>query len=93
MLSILAKDEQNGIWFKSDQYLTEITDAFFFYVTKSWFREKYTLWARQEVRYYSYVSARWETKNRDFKIGIYRTAPSASIALEEVMKFKNINPM
>jgi hypothetical protein len=93
---ILGKDPQGRCWFKSDQYLTDITDSTFFYVKKvGWWRQYWHLIAvivkrpayyRDNVNMRGYVPAVTEEK----VLGHYDKEISASLAMEELMRLKGI---
>jgi hypothetical protein len=79
----------NRIWFKSDQMLSDVTDAVEFRVTKSWFTNKFKVQAAFKV-YASWDGKqvfRWKT------IGIYKSADTASNALTHAMHIKGIVPI
>lgn len=86
-LDVLGKDPDGKIWFKSDQKLTDITDAFNFYVETMWPRiwfipGSYCLWAK-----YKSVTGRTNKKT----LGWYPNAREASRALEEIWRLRQID--
>ena len=98
MISTLGKDRDGKYWFKSDQFLTNITTSTFFFVrTKGWFKKSYLLFARRkgDVRYYNWdqMGYRYRTGEINQLIGIYTSPSQASMALEQVMKLLEITPL
>ena len=92
MTSVVAKDRQNRQWFKSDQNITDITQAIKFYVKKSLFRSKYRLYAmhtehRNEFNIFIGFS---ERKNIHTLIGTYDSKEEASVALGEILEAKGM---
>ena len=103
MDAIAGKDAQGNYWFKSDQSLTDVSDASYFYVhaSSSWFtrwkKPKYKLYARyfKKVRVWNSYYSQHENVQRqtDKVIGTYKSEFAASLALEEVMKIKKIKEL
>ena len=95
--STIGKDEEGRYWFKSDCYLTDVTDAHEFYVeaTGLFTWKKWLLYASVVKRpgYYrddenkrGYVPPIIETK----QLGEYPTQAKASFALDQLMRLKKI---
>lgn len=94
--SILGKDPQGRYWFKSDQRLTDITDASSFYVQHSgWFKKTWELMAvymkraayyRDNVAMRGFVPAITE----HVSLGFFDRHNAASMALEQLMHIKEI---
>ena len=101
-MDAIAGVAPNGeYWFKSNQYLTNLTHAVHFYVKPPsyvfFWRRRYRLRAKFSVPYrrwsdtYSrYVEDRY-TEHKT--IGAYRTEASASLALGEVMKILKLKEL
>lgn len=93
---VIGKDPEGRVWFKSDQCLTDITEATDFYVQQvGWWRKKWQLVAvyikrpayfRDNVNQRAYVPALTEEK----VLGEYEKGTSASLALEELMRLRGI---
>jgi hypothetical protein len=95
--AIIGKDPNGRYWFKSDQCLTDITEATDFYVEKVgvWKWKNWRLVAvyvkrpayyRDNVNQQGYVKALIENK----VLGYYDRHTAASLALEELMRIKDI---
>lgn len=87
MVSVVAKDRTNSLWFKSDQKITDITRAKSFYVKKSLFRSEYRLYAthteyRNEFNVFLGFS---ELKDIHTLIGTYDSKEEASAALTDIL--------
>lgn len=103
-MSVIGRDNKNRIWFKSDWFLSDVTDAIKFYVEDCCF-----LWSRwfclyakvpynQELHGIIKDSNGYQKnpKYYDLKIGWYKTLSSASMAMESLMIVKGIeeiNPL
>ena len=95
-MSIIGVDSEGRVWFKSDQNLTDITDAVDFHVRAyGVWKKKYYLIATIVNRpaYYrdaenqrGYVPPITESKT----IGVYEKQSSISNALDNVMRLKEI---
>ena len=101
-MSILGKDQKGRIWFKSDWFLSDITDAIDFFVVDDSF-----LWYRW-VKLCAKVpfnkdfhgaqyrgnghggTEEYTPKYYDQIIGWYRSVPQASLALENLMPLLGI---
>ena len=96
---VIGKDPQGRIWFKSDQCLSDITDAQDFYVQKvGWWNKEWQLVAvfikraayfRDNVNQRAYVPALTEEK----VLGTYKKESAASLALEELMRLRGIKEL
>jgi len=101
MDAIAAVSPNGEYWFKSSQYLTNLTNATHFYVKppgiiffwrrrfqlKAKFLEPYRSWSEYESRYITRYSEQHKV------IGKYRTEASASLALMEVMKILKLKEL
>jgi hypothetical protein len=97
-LTSIGKDPNGRIWFKSDRFLVDITEASSFHVEvkQGWFKDKKWLliatltkraaYYRDEPNKRGFVPAITEDKI----IGEYTKELSASLALEQVMTLKEI---
>lgn len=83
-------ETKEQVWFQSDQYLTNITEAVEFQVTKRWFRDSWKLEALLNI---------WETNWRgelyidtqEWKcIGIYSSKETAALSLDQARKALNL---
>ena len=97
MLPVIAKDKSGGNWFKSDQYVTNITGANEFYVKHRWFGFGWfsliAVFPKSENRYVLGEGNK-EFKWKEYKeIGRFHTALEASFGLEEAMRLKGIVPV
>lgn len=97
MLSQLLKDENNRYWFKSMFRLTEITDAYEFYVEEKgiWHWKRWILVARFIVRpaYYRFPDTKRGYQAPVVKekvIGEYREANKAAYALDTLTTFRGM---
>jgi len=95
MLPIIGRDKNGGAWYKSDQYITDISKAAEFYVKHRWFGlGAYSVIAvthcYRKDKEYPYAEHFW-TERRE--IGRFRTALEASFGLEEAMRLKDITPL
>lgn len=99
MDAIAGKAANGTYWFKSDQYLTDLTHASHFYVKPPsyifFWRRKYNLMAKfaKPIRFWNGYKYEDGFKTWHKVIGKYRSEPSASLALEEVMKVLNIREL
>ena len=93
MLPVVAKDASGGRWFKSDQYVTNISEAGEFYVKHRWLG----------FGSFSLIAVYPRTRKDDWgklipyseykEIGRFHTALEASFGLEEAMRLKGIVPV
>jgi len=101
MDAIAGKTRDGEYWFKSDQYLTNLTGAIHFYVRPPsyilFWRRRYALMVKFDEPYqaYNYTKREMEKKHKyAYKVlGLYRTEALASLALEEVMKVLGMKPL
>lgn len=95
-MDVAGKRSNGEYWFKSDQYLTNLSNAVDFCVKRPFlFKWRgWYLWAKLEEKYqyydYSVSAYRTDTSTSWRRIGIYKNIASASLALEEVMKILDI---
>lgn len=95
MYPSIGKDEQGRYWFKSDQNLTNITHAVDFYVVNDSFMwwKKFLLKAKIN-KYPKTTHGLSPGRRYDYEVlGEYKTAQQASMALEEVMRVKEIEKL
>ncbi len=97
MLSQLLKDDQDRYWFKSTFRLTDITDAYEFYVEEKgmWRWKKWQLVARYIVRpaYYRFPATKRGYQAPVVKekiIGIYENKNKAAFALDALLTFRGM---
>ena len=99
MDAIAGKDAKGRYWFKSDQYLTNISQAIHFYVKPPsyifFWRRRYHLMAKFANPKRFWNGMKWEDGFETWHrvIGKYRTEALASFALEEVMKVLKIQEL
>ena len=99
MDAIAGKDAKGTYWFKSDQYLTDLTYSVHYYVKPTsylfFWRRRYCLMAKfaKPIRFWNGYKYEDGFKTWHKIIGKYRTEASASFALEEVMKVLRIQEL
>ena len=95
MLPVIGKDKNGGVWFKSDQYVTNISKASEFYVRHRWFGlGSYSLIAVFPFTKHQYICGEGyvdKTYHQYKEIGRFKTALEASFGMEEAMRLKGIN--
>lgn len=91
-MNTLGKDKDGRIWFKSDQHITDITDAYDFTVASSAY---FGLWGRTwtlEAKFPNKDTS-WNAPKFIYKtLGEYETAFKASLALDQIVTLKGIKP-
>jgi hypothetical protein len=89
---IIGKSPDGKIWFKSDQFLKDVTNGFKFQVSKTFFKESWKLWAAFRAQGKNndgskFTYTQWEL------LGIYKSEAEASAALGRVMSVLDIKPI
>jgi hypothetical protein len=98
-MSVLGKDDKGRVWFKSDWYLSDITEAIDFKVTNEsflwskWFKLVATVPYNKEFHGTMRNSNGYEysPKYYDQTIGWYKSLQQASMALENLMPLLGIH--
>lgn len=96
MSTVVGKDPNGRIWFKSDRHLTDITEATDFHVKpvgllrKTW--QLIAIFTQRPAYYQDEQRKRGlvQAITKEKVIGVYKKEISASYALNELMELKEI---